>query len=115
MIERSWKTGNRTVRRTRVTLGADKSFDAADFALALKALQVTPHIAINGAVSKTGKARKTAIDGRTTRHKGYEITQRCRERIEESFAWAKTIGGATRLKVRRLARANAALTLQMIT
>ena len=75
---------------------------------------MTPHIAINGAVSKTGKARKTAVDGRTTRHKGYAISQRCRKRIEESFGWAKTIGGAARLKVRGLARANAVFTLQMI-
>ena len=57
---------------------------------------------------------KTAIDGHTTRHKSYEISQRCRKRIEESFAWAKTIGGAARLKVKGLARANAVFTPQMI-
>ena len=114
MIERSRKTSSRTVRGPRVTLGADKGFDAEDFVLSLKEQNVTPHIAINGAVSKTGKARKTAVDGRTTRHKGYAISQRCRKRIEESFGWAKTIGGAARLKVRGLARANAVFTLQMI-
>ncbi len=100
MIERSRKTASRTVRGARVTLGADRGLDAEDFVLALKERKVTPHIAINGAVSKTGKARKTAVDGRTTRHKGYAISQRCRKRIEESFGWAKTIGGAARLKVR---------------
>lgn len=114
MIERSRKTANRTVRGGRVTLGADKGFDAEAFVLSLKEQNVTPHIAINGAVSKTGKARKTAVDGRTTRHEGYAISQRCRKRIEESFGWAKTIGGAARLKVRGLARANTVFTLQMI-
>ena len=75
---------------------------------------VTPCIAINGAVSKTGKDRKTAVDGRTTRHKGYNVSQRCRKRIEQSFGWAKTIGGATRLRLSGLARVKDFFTLQMI-
>ena len=102
MIERSRKTANRTVRRTRVTLGGDKGFDAEEFVLKLKEQNVTPHIAINARTYASGKIRKTAIDGRTTRHKGYTIIQRCRKRIEESFGWAKTIGGAARLKLRGL-------------
>jgi transposase len=76
MIERSRKTANRTVRGARVTLGTDKGFDAEYFVLSLKEQNVTQHIAINGAVSKNGKARKTAVNGRTTRHKGYAISQR---------------------------------------
>ncbi len=99
MIKRSRKTRNRTMRKTRVTLGADKGYDAEDFVLALKNQNVTPHIAINAQIYSTGKVRKTAVDGRTTRHKGYEISQRCRKRIKESFGWAKTIGGATKLKL----------------
>jgi transposase len=114
MIKRSRKTKSRTVRRTRVTLGGDKGFDAEDFVLELKHQKVTPHIAINGTVSKTGKVRKTAVDGRTTRHEGYGISQRKRKRIEESFAWAKTIGGAAKLKLRGLAKAKGFFTLQMI-
>lgn len=114
MIKRSRKTANRTVRRTRVTLGGDKGFDAEDFVLTLKDQKVTPHIAINGTVSKTGKVRKTAVDGRTTRHDGYGISQRKRKRIEESFGWAKTIGGAAKLKLRGLAKAKGFFTLQMI-
>jgi len=114
MIRRSRKGQARRMRKTRVTLGADKGFDAEDFVLKLKARNVTPHIAINGTVSKTGKVRKTAVDGRTTRHGGYEISQRCRKRIEESFGWAKTIGGAAKLKLRGLAKANAFFTFRMI-
>lgn len=96
MTGRRRKTANGTVRGARVTRGADKCSDAEDFILALKALQVTPHLAINGAVSKTGKARQTAANGRTTRHKGYAISQRCCIPIEESFGWAKAIGGHRR-------------------
>jgi transposase len=108
MIDRSRK-GNR-----RVTLGADKLFDAASFVTDLKARAITPHVAVNGSVSKLGKMRKTAVDGRTTRHPGYAISQRIRKRIEEAFGWVKTIGGIAKLKVRGLARADAAFTFRMI-
>ncbi len=118
MIKRSRqgarKTAKRTVRKTRVTLGADKGYDAEAFVLTLKDQKVTPHITINGTVSKTGKLRKTSVDGRTTRHKGYEISQRIRKRSEESFGWAKTIGGAAKLKLRGLAKANGHFMFQMI-
>ena len=118
MIKRSrkghGKTAKRTVGKPRVTLGADKGYDAEAFVLTLKDHQVTPHIAINGTVSKTGKVRKTAVDGRTTRHEGYGISQRCRKRIEESFGWAKTIGGLSKLKLKGLAKAKGFFTFQMI-
>jgi transposase len=114
MIKRSRKTANRTMRKTRVTLGADKGYDAEDFVLTLKGQNVTPHIAINATVSKTGKRRKTAVDGRTTRHDGYDVSQRKRKLIEEGFGWAKTIGGAAKLKLRGLAKARGFFTLQMI-
>ena len=78
---------DRLPRRHRITLGADKLFDVEAFVGDLRARQVTPHIAINGAVSKTGKVRKTALDGRTTRHAGYAISLRSRKRIEEVFGW----------------------------
>ena len=108
MIERTRKPGK------RVTLGADKLFDASPFVSDLKARAITPHIAINGSVSKLGKVRKTAVDGRTTRHPGYAVSQRIRKRIEEAFGWAKTIGGIAKLKLRGLARADAAFTFRMI-
>jgi transposase len=114
MIKRSRKSRNRKVCRSRITLGADKGFDAEDFVLALKGQKVTPHIAINARTYSTGTVRKTAVDRRTTRHKGYEISQRCRKRIEESFGWAKTVGGAAKLKLRGLAKAKGFFTFQMI-
>ncbi len=70
----------------RVTVGADKGFDTAEFVQALRDLDVTPHIAQN-----TSK-RRSAIDLRTTRHPGYAISQRIRKRVEEIFGWLKTVG-----------------------
>lgn len=91
----------------RITLGADKAYDVADFVGELRARKVTPHIAINGTISKTGKRRKTAIDNRTLRHPGYEISQRCRKRIEEVFGWAKASAGLTKFKVKGLDKSTA--------
>lgn len=108
MIERTRRPGK------RVTLGADKLYDAASFTGELRARGITPHVAINGTVSKLGKVRKTLVDKRTTRHKGYAISLAIRKRIEEGFGWAKTIGGLAKLKVRGLARADAAFTFRMI-
>ena len=68
------------------TLGADKSYDTRDFVDGLRGLAVTPHVAQN-----TTK-RSSAIDGRTTRHPGYLVSQRERKRIEEIFGWLKMIG-----------------------
>ncbi len=66
------------------TQGADKGYDASVFAENLRDLNITPHIA----QKKNGKS----VDGRTTRHEGYEISQRKRKRVEEIFGWAKTVG-----------------------
>ncbi len=94
----------------RVTLAADKLFDVEGFVNSLRARKVTPHIAIDGRISKTGRARKTAVDGRTIRHPGYGISQVCRKRIEEIFGWAKTAGGIAQVKVRGLAKVKAVFT-----
>jgi len=94
----------------RITLGADKAYDVAEFVGALRKRGVTAHIAIDGHVSKTGKARKTAVDKRITRHPGYVISQCCRKRIEEIFGWTKVIGGLAQLKMRGLAKVMAAFT-----
>ena len=71
--------------KRRMTLGADKAYDVSGFVGDLRARKVTPHIAIDGHLTKTGKRRKTAIDRRTTRHPGYATSQRIRKRIEEGF------------------------------
>ena len=71
----------------RVTLGADKNYDTRDCVERLRRANATPHVAQNTS------NRSSAIDGRTTRHEGYKVSQRFRKRIEECFGWAKTIGG----------------------
>ena len=70
----------------RVTVGADKGYDTKDFVAECRNLKVTPQVAQN--VKRNGGS---AVDGRTTRHAGYAISQRKRKRIEESFGWLKTI------------------------
>ena len=102
-------------RRTRITLGADKAYDVEDFVGQLRLRKVTPHIAINGAISKTGKPRKTAIDARTTRHPGYTVSQRIRKRVEEIFGWIKTQAGYEQVKVRGKPRADAVFTFAAAT
>ena len=94
----------------RVTLAADKAYDTTDFVGDLRARTVTPHIAVNGATTKTGKRRKSAMDGRTTRHAGYAVSQRIRKRIEEIFGWVKAQAGLRKVKVRGREKAEAVFT-----
>jgi len=84
----------------RITLGADKGYDAASFVDELRQMAVTPHIARIDALTKTGKRRRSSVDGRTTRHPGYAVSQRVRKRIEEAFGWAKTVAGLAKTKLR---------------
>jgi transposase len=85
-------------RRRRITLGADKGYDVADFVDALRQHDVVPHVA--------RKIRYSAVDGRTTRHHTYEISQRMRKRVEEIFGWLKTVAMIRKLRHRGLPRAN---------
>jgi len=94
----------------RITLGADKAYDVTAFVENLRVRQVTPHIAINGRVSKHGVVRRTAVDRRTTRHAGYAASQVCRKRIEEVFGWIKAQAGRGKVKVRGCAKAEAVFT-----
>ena len=84
----------RADRPTAITLGADKAYDAEDFVNELRSMNVTPHVAQNTS------GRSSAIDGRTTRHGGYAVSQRIRKRIEEAFGWIKTIGGQEKTSFR---------------
>ena len=92
-------------RGRRATLGADKAYDAAEHIARLRAIGVTPHVAQN----TTG--RRSAIDGRTTRHAGYAISQRLRKRIEEPFGWIKAAAGLRKTRHRGLARVGWVVTL----
>jgi transposase len=98
----------------RITLGADKAYDVADFVAALRARSVSPHIAIDGHVRVTGKPRKTSVDRRVTRHAGYVISQRCRKRIEEVFGWVKSSARLAKVKLRGRCRVDAAFTLALV-
>jgi transposase len=95
----------------RITLGADKAFDVEEFVGELRERNVTPHIAIDGHVTKTGKTRKTAVDGRITRHPGYLISQCIRKRIEESFGYIKTIAVMRKTRHRGTERVGLMFTL----
>ena len=94
----------RQAGRHRASLGADKGYDAASFVTRVRALNVTPHIARN-------TTRRSAIDGRTTRHSGYAVSQRTRKRIEEAFGWIKTVGGLRKTRHRGTARVGWLFTL----
>jgi hypothetical protein len=84
----------------RVTMGGDKSYDTHELVKDLRDLAVTPHVAQNNT------NRRSAIDGRTTRHPGYQISQRRRKRIEEIFGWLKSIGLLRKLRHRGTERVN---------
>jgi len=71
----------------RITLAADKGYDTKDFVKEMRGMNVTPHVSQN-----TKRQGGSAIDGRTTRHDGYQVSQRKRKRIEEVFGWVKTVG-----------------------
>lgn len=82
-----------------VTLSADKAYDTHGFVAAMRALGVTPHVAQN-----TKRSGGSAIDGRTTRHAGYAISQRKRKLVEECFGWMKTVGMFAQTKHRGVKR-----------
>ena len=111
LVARPRRRAGRSMRRAgRITLGGDKGYDVSAFVAALRELDVTPHIAINGRVSKHGVVRKTAVDKRVTRHPGYAISQVIRKRVEEIFGWAKTTGELAQVKLRGIAKVSALFT-----
>ena len=73
----------------RITVGADRGYDTRDFVWDCRDMHITPHVA---------QRRHSAIDGRTTRHGGYRLSQRVRKRVEEVFGWVKTVGGGRKLR-----------------
>jgi transposase len=89
----------------RLTLAADKGYDTSDFVGDLRQKCVTPHVA--------AKVKGSAIDGRTTRHEGYRVSQRKRKLVEEVFGWGKTIAGMAKVKVRGLDRVRFKFTFAM--
>jgi Transposase DDE domain len=90
-----------------ITLGADKGYDTGDFVMELRNRSATPHVAQNNS------GRRSAIDGRTTRHPGYAVSQCIRKRIEEAFGWAKTVAGLRKMRHRGLPKVDWQFTLAM--
>jgi transposase len=84
----------RADRPRAISVGADKAYDAENFVNELRSMNVRAHVAqnING--------RRSAIDGRTTRHAGYGMSQKIRKRIEEGFGWIKTVAGQRKTRFR---------------
>jgi transposase len=88
----------RKPRGRRITVGADKAYDSRDFVSTVRELGVTPH------VTQNTSNRRSAIDGRTTRHPGYEISLSKRWLVEKPFGWLKQIGPLKKVKLRGLAK-----------
>jgi transposase len=95
----------RADRPGRITLGADKGYDAEDFVNELRSINVAPHVA--------AKANGSAIDRRTTRHAAYKVSQVIRKRIEEVFGWTKSAAGLRKTRHRGLGRVGWQFTLTM--
>src|SRR3984885_9705485 len=81
-------------RGKRVTLGGDKNYDTQEFVKELRGMNITPHVAQNDT------NRTSAVDERTTRHVGYQVSQRKRKRVEQSFGWMKMVGMLRKVKLR---------------
>jgi len=79
-------------RKRRRTVAADKAYDTSGFVAECRGLGITAHVAQNTT------NRRSAIDARTTRHAGHQVSQRIRKRIEEPFGWIKTVGGGRKLR-----------------
>jgi transposase len=98
----------------RITVGEDKAYDTSDHVAALRAANVTPHVAQNNSETKTGKRRRSAIDGRTTQHAGYGMSQSRRAMTECIFGWGKQHGTMRKTKHRGMASVAADFLLNLI-
>jgi Transposase DDE domain len=98
----------------RITVGEDKAYDSADHVAKLRALNVTPHVAQNDAITATGKHRRSAVDRRTTRHEGYGMSQSRRAMTECIFGWGKQHGTMRKTKHRGIAAVAADFLLNLI-
>lgn len=97
-----------------ITAGEDKAYDTADHVAALRKAGVTPHVTQNNTVTKTGRFRRSAIDGRTTRHEGYGMSQSRRAMIECIFGWGKQHGTMRKTKHRGIVRVATDFMLNLI-
>jgi transposase len=92
-----WRKNRRRGPRAPISVGADKAYDTRDFVKTLRDMGIRPHVAQN--LKRSGGS---AIDQRTTRHNGYQISQKKRPLIEKAFGWMKQTGGIRKTKLRGL-------------
>jgi len=81
--------------KRRITVGGDKNYDTKDFVTDCRSMTITPHVA---------RRETSIVDGRTTRHFGYQLSQRIRKRVEEIFGWDKTVAGGRKLRYKGVER-----------
>jgi len=82
----------------RITAGEEKAYDAADYVANLRGSNITPHVTQNNGPTKIGTSRRSAIDERTARHEGYEMSQSRRAAIKCIFDWGKRHGEMCKTK-----------------
>jgi predicted transcriptional regulator len=109
-----WVASWETRKERRITAGEDKAYDTANHVANLRASNVTPHVTQNDSVTKTGRSRESAIDGRTTRHEGYGMSQSRRAMIECIFGWGKQHGTMRKTKHRGISGVAADFMLNLI-
>lgn len=90
---------SRALPTGRITVGADKGYDTKDFVRECREMDVTPHVA-----QHVNARRSSALDQRTARHPGYQVSQVVRRRIESIFGWKKTVGGCRKSRYRGVER-----------
>jgi transposase len=98
----------------RITVGEDKAYDTADHVARLRAGGITPHVTQNNGLTKTGRQRRSAIDGRTTRHGGYSASQSRRPMIACIFGWGKQHGTMRKTRHRGIRRVAGDFLLNLI-
>ncbi len=91
------------------TIGADKGYDTKGFVAEMRRIGVTPHVAQN-----TARPGGSSIDGRTTRHEGYDKSINARRGIEKVFGWIKQWGGLRQFKLRGTENVGAVFGLHVI-
>ena len=91
-----------------------KAYDTADHVAKLRAAGITPHVTQNNGLTKTGRQRRSAIDGRTIRHGGYAASQSRRPMIECIFGWGKQHGTMRKTKHRGIRRVTSDFLLNLI-
>ena len=99
MLYRQWRNRRQRARGGPLSVGADKAYDTRDFVQTVREMHIRPHVAQN-----SNRAGGSAMDGRTTRHTTYRVSQSKRPLIEKAFGWMKQTGGMRKTKLRGLAK-----------